>query len=146
MPKVSVIIPNYNHAPYLKRRIDSVLNQTYTDFEVILLDDCSTDESREVLLMYQDHPKVSHVVINRENSGSPFKQWHRGFELAKGEYIWIAESDEWCEPTLLETLVEPMLRDEFIVLRYCQSLLASERGKVIYYTTNNGFAHEVLTN
>ena len=139
MPKVSVIIPNYNHAPYLRRRIDSVMNQSYTDFEVILLDDCSTDNSAEILYSYKNHPKVSHVVLNSKNSGSPFKQWARGFELAKGEFIWIAESDDWCEPTLLETLVEPMLRDEFIVLSYCQSLLVSEEGKVIYYTTNNKF-------
>jgi len=49
MPKVSVIVPNYNHAPYLKQRIDSILAQSYQDFELILLDDCSTDNSREML-------------------------------------------------------------------------------------------------
>ncbi len=54
MPKVSVIIPNFNHAPYLKRRIDSVLNQTFQDFEVILLDDCSTDNSVEILNGYNE--------------------------------------------------------------------------------------------
>ena len=140
MPKISVIIPNYNHAPYLKRRIDCVLNQTFTDFEVILLDDNSTDASREVLLSYQDHPKVSHVVINRENSGSPFQQWHRGFELAKGEYIWIAESDDWCEPTLLETLVEPMLRDDSIVLSYCQTLVINLEEEIIYKTRYPAFS------
>ena len=49
MPKVSVIIPNYNHARYLRQRLESVLGQTYQDFEVILLDDCSTDESQSIL-------------------------------------------------------------------------------------------------
>ena len=83
MPKVSVIVPNYNHAPYLKRRIDSILNQTYQDFELILLDDCSTDNSAEVLNEYASNPKVSHVVINEINSGSTFKQWDKGFALAK---------------------------------------------------------------
>ena len=55
---VSVIVPNYNHASYLVERIESILNQTYQDFELILLDDCSTDDSREVLLKYKDNPKV----------------------------------------------------------------------------------------
>jgi glycosyltransferase involved in cell wall biosynthesis len=134
MAKVSVIIPNYNHVDYLKGRIDSVLNQTYTDFEVLLLDDCSSDRSKEILLSYKDHPKVSQVVLNDKNSGSPFEQWSIGFELAAGDFIWIAESDDWCEPTLLETLVKPLLEDETIVLSFCQSLLVTDEGDIIYKT------------
>ena len=91
---VSVIIPNYNHAPFLKERIDSVLNQTYDNFEVIILDDKSTDNSKEVIANYRGHSKISHIVYNEENSGSTFKQWQKGFSLAKGDYIWIAESDD----------------------------------------------------
>lgn len=49
MPKVSVIVPNYNHAPYLERRFDSIFAQSYQDLEIIILDDCSTDKSRDVL-------------------------------------------------------------------------------------------------
>jgi len=137
MAKVSVIIPNYNHADYLERRIDSVLKQTYTDFEVVLLDDYSSDQSREILFSYKDHPKVSKVVLNEKNSGSPFEQWSRGFELAAGDLIWIAESDDWCEPTLLETLVKPLLANETIVLSYCQTILVNEEGEILYRTENN---------
>ena len=82
-PTVSVIIPNYNHAPYLRQRIDSVLQQDYQDFEVILLDDCSKDDSRQVLENYRDHPKVSHVVYNEQNTGNTFIQWERGINLAE---------------------------------------------------------------
>ena len=131
---VSIIIPNYNHSDYLMHRIDSVLNQSYTDFEVILLDDCSTDRSIDILLSYKDHPKVSQVVLNAKNSGSTFKQWSRGFELADGDFIWIAESDDWCEPTLLETLVKPLLEDKTIVLSFCQSLLVTDEGEIIFKT------------
>ena len=105
MPHVSVIVPNYNHAAYLKQRIDSILNQSFQDFELILLDDCSTDESRAVLNSYAENPHVSHVVFNETNSGSPFAQWQKGISLAKGEWIWIAESDDWAEEHFLETML-----------------------------------------
>lgn len=105
MPHVSVIVPNYNHATYLKQRIDSILNQSYQDFELILLDDCSTDDSRAVLNSYAENPHVSHVVFNETNSGSPFAQWQKGISLAKGEWIWIAESDDWADEHFLETML-----------------------------------------
>lgn len=107
-PAVSVIIPNYNHEPYLRQRIESVMNQTFTDFEVILLDDCSTDGSRTLIQSYASHPKVSHIVLNKHNSGSTFAQWKRGLALARGKYVWIAESDDYADPSFLATLV-PLL-------------------------------------
>ena len=69
MPTVSVIVPNYCHAPYLEQRIESILQQTFQDFELILLDDCSTDGSREILERYRNHPKVSGIFYNERNSG-----------------------------------------------------------------------------
>ena len=102
-PLVSIIIPNYNHERYLKQRIDSVLAQTYANFEVILLDDCSTDCSKTILDSYRDHPKIVHIVYNQVNSGSTFKQWFKGIDLASGDFIWIAESDDYASPLLLET-------------------------------------------
>jgi glycosyltransferase involved in cell wall biosynthesis len=103
--KISVIIPNYNHGRFLKRRINSVLQQTFQDFEIILLDDASTDNSREIIEQYRHHPKVKTIVYNEQNSGSPFLQWRKGMEGAIGEWIWIAESDDYCEPDFLETLL-----------------------------------------
>ena len=105
MPQVSVIVPNYNHAPFLKQRIDSVLGQTFQDFELIILDDCSTDESRKVIDCYRNDSHVTQVVFNSENSGSAFRQWKKGIDLAEGEWVWIAESDDWAEPTFLEELL-----------------------------------------
>lgn len=118
MPKVSVIVPNYNHAQYLKQRIDSILNQSFQDFELILLDDCSTDNSCDVLLSYKDHPKISHCLINETNSGSPFKQWNKGIELSAGEYVWIAESDDWAEPDFLKCLLDQIQRHENVGFAY----------------------------
>lgn len=105
MPKVSVIIPNYNHSEFLKQRVESVLNQTYRDFELIILDDFSEDNSSVIIESYRSNPIVSHILYNNINCGSPFIQWAKGIQLARGEYIWIAESDDWAECSFLEELM-----------------------------------------
>ena len=128
MPKVSVIVPNYNHAPYLEQRIESILNQSYQDFELILLDDCSTDSSVEILKKYENHPKVSHLVINEQNSGSTFKQWDKGIQLAAGEWIWIAESDDWADCFMLEKLLDAFNTSNNIVISFCQSKRINSEG------------------
>ena len=127
-PKVSVIIPNYNHEKYLDERIQSVLNQSYKDFEVIILDDVSKDNSREVIEKYRGNTHVSHIVYNTENSGSTFKQWAKGFSLAKGELIWIAESDDSCSHELLQKLVNEFEKDKELVLAYSLSMFIDEHG------------------
>jgi glycosyltransferase involved in cell wall biosynthesis len=110
MPKVSVIIPNYNHAIFLDRRIDSVLSQTIDDFEVIILDDNSGDNSKAIISQFSSHPTIAHIVYNESNSGSVFRQWKKGLKLAKGQYIWIAESDDAADPFFLEKMI-PVLDD-----------------------------------
>jgi glycosyltransferase involved in cell wall biosynthesis len=129
-PFVSVIVPNYNHSKYLKQRLDSVFAQTYLNFEVILLDDCSTDSSREIMSQYANHPKVSHCVFNEKNSGNTFVQWNKGIKMSKGDYIWIAESDDYCDPEFLEELVKPIRSDNEIALAYCQSNRADESNTI----------------
>jgi glycosyltransferase involved in cell wall biosynthesis len=104
-PLISVIIPNYNHAKFLTERIESVLQQSYQNIEVILLDDCSTDHSVEILNKYKNHTLVSHLITNKINSGTPFKQWIKGISLSRGDYIWIAESDDIAHPNFLESLL-----------------------------------------
>lgn len=128
MPKVSVIVPNYNHAPFLEQRIDSILNQIFQDFELILLDDVSIDESLEVLDGYITHPKVTHLIVNTKNSGSPFAQWRRGIELALGEYVWIAESDDFAEPEFLEKTVAVLDTNLATSLVYSDSRIVDENG------------------
>jgi len=131
MPKVSVIIPNYNHAPYLKQRIDSVLEQTYQDFELILLDDCSTDTSCKILLSYENHSKVAAVILNEENSGSTFLQWNKGLSIAKGEYIWIAESDDYADSSFLANCIEALSAHPEAVLTYTGSQMVDAQGQPI---------------
>lgn len=108
MKTLSVIIPNYNHEVFLKQRIDSILQQRFIDFEIILLDDASEDNSVSIINHYRSHPKISHIIINSENSGSPFAQWQKGLASATGKWIWIAESDDIADPAFLETALEKL--------------------------------------
>ncbi len=119
----------------MQQRIDSVLNQTYTDFEIIILDDCSIDNSREIIERYRSNEKISCIVYNVENSGSTFKQWDKGITLAKGKYIWIAESDDWCENTLVETLVKGIEEDGNVAFGYCQSFCVNNQEEIIFQSS-----------
>lgn len=129
--KVSVIIPNYNHETFLKQRIDSVLNQTFRDFEVIILDDSSTDNSKEVISTFASNPHVSHIVYNEQNSGSTFFQWKKGIDLAAGKYIWIAESDDIADINFLIRLVSVLESNNKIGISYCNSQIINSSGHSI---------------
>lgn len=130
-PLVSVIVPNYNHSKYLGHRIDSILNQSYANFELIILDDCSTDNSRAIIESYRGYPKIRSIIFNKKNSGSPFKQWSKGIEAANGKYIWVAESDDWAESTFIESLIPYLENEAEAVLAYCNSILINEKGQEI---------------
>lgn len=129
MPKVSVIITNYNHEKYLKRRIDTVLAQTYTDYSVVIYDDKSTDNSRQIIEQYRDNPKVERIVYNEKNSGVVFKQWEKGIAEAKGEWIWIAQSDDYADPQLLGTLVKLAEENDNVGIAFSGSHWVDEQGK-----------------
>ena len=137
MPTVSVIVPNYNHAPYLKQRIESILDQTYQDFELILLDDCSTDGSRDVMEGYRSNPHVSHIVYNENNSGSAFRQWNKGIELAKGDWIWVAESDDYAEPIFLERMMNEVAKVPDCVLAYSATWWVDQQGNKLWETPHS---------
>jgi glycosyltransferase involved in cell wall biosynthesis len=129
MPAVSVIVPNYNHARFLRRRIDTILHQTFQDFELILLDDCSTDESRSILSGYDGDPRVK-IEFNEVNSGSTFKQWNKGVRLARGEYVWMAESDDYADQRFLQRLVPVLDNEPAAAFVYSRSMQVTEENRV----------------
>lgn len=135
--KVSIIIPNYNHALYLKQRIDSVLNQTFQDFELIILDDCSTDSSREIIELYRGNPKISQIIYNEKNSGGVFKQWIKGIEEAKGDYIWIAESDDYSAENFLEETMQILANDPALGMVFTNSNTVTDQGEFITTTAES---------
>jgi glycosyltransferase involved in cell wall biosynthesis len=127
LPRVTVIVPNYNHARYLDRRLESVLGQTFRDFELLFLDDASTDDSRRVFSAYASDPRVR-ALFNDRNSGSTFRQWNRGLREARGEYVWLAESDDYADERLLERLVNQLDEHPQAGLAYCRSWIIDAAG------------------
>jgi len=129
-PLVSVIVPNFNHAIYLKERLDSIYNQTYKNYEVILLDDCSTDNSRNILTEYQiKHQKYTRCIFNDINSGVPFIQWDKGMANAQGDLIWIAESDDYCDSDFLDKMVQHFQHDG-VMLAFSRSIFVKDGKKI----------------
>jgi glycosyltransferase involved in cell wall biosynthesis len=139
-PLVSVIVPNYNHARFLRQRLDSIYSQSYEHIEVILLDDCSQDDSRIILEQYRGrYPERTRLVLNEKNSGGVFHQWEKGFALASGDIVWIAESDDWCSQNFLETLV-PYFRNEAIQIAYARTVFMSGSGREQIWTIDEYLA------
>jgi len=127
--RVTVIVPNYNHARFLRRRLQSIFDQTFQDWELVLLDDASTDNSREVLSEFAGDSRVR-TAFNAVNSGNVFKQWNKGVRMARTPYVWLAESDDAADPRLLASLVGVLDAHPNVGLAYCQSMRIDEQGAV----------------
>lgn len=130
--KVSVVIPNYNYENYIEERIDSILMQTYPIHELIILDDCSTDNSvNKIEEIIKKHPDINiKFVKNKENSGSVFSQWQKAFSLSTGDYVWIAEADDSCSHYFLENVMKGFDSPN-VVLSYAESMRIDENNKII---------------
>jgi glycosyltransferase involved in cell wall biosynthesis len=102
--KVSIVLPNYNYARYLDKRITSLLNQTFRDFELIIVDDASSDNSWAVISKYRSDPRVRTFRFET-NSGEVYRRWNDGAKFATGDYLLFAGADDYCAPDFLETLV-----------------------------------------
>ena len=131
MPKVSVVIPNYNYGRYLEQRLRTIVGQTYQDLEILYLDDCSTDHSDAVLEPFLVDRDIR-VVRNAVNSGSASGQFNKGSKLARGAYIWIAQADDYADPEFLAEMVPVLDRNPAVGLAYCQSLAVDDDGTVLH--------------
>lgn len=140
--KISVVVPNYNYAHCLAERLNSIFDQDHPIWEILILDDASTDDSFDVIHdVAEERDRELTLIVNEHNSGSPFKQWARGAEAATGDFIWIAEADDLAEPSLLSRLVEQMNRHSDIALAFCDSRSIDAAGAALaasyktYYAT-----------
>ena len=119
---VSVIVPNYNYAAYLRPRLHSIFDQRYPLFELLVLDDASTDASREVIAACsQEAQRELRLLTNADNSGSVFAQWRQGVAQAQGELVWLAEADDVAAPPFLATLAPAFATQPDLVFAFCDS-------------------------
>jgi len=131
LPRVSVVVPNYNYAQYLQARLASIADQTLPVFELIVLDDASSDNSVDVIESFLRTCPIPHRLIrNVANSGSVFHQWLRGAEMARGDLVWIAEADDLADPEFLERLV-PAFSVPGTVISYSQSRQMAGDGTIL---------------
>lgn len=127
-PKITVIIPVYNVEKYLRKCLDSVINQTYTNLEIICVDDGSPDNSGAILDEYsQKDSRI--IVIHQENAGVSAAR-NRGLDIATGEYIAFVDSDDWLEPQCYELAVAEFLKDNNIDLVYFGANVFNERNNL----------------
>ena len=131
---VSSVIPNYNYKRFLYQRLYSILSQGIKLNEIIILDDCSTDGSRdEIYKIVNELKDIIPIksIYNETNSGSAFKQWEKGFEVANSEYVWIAEADDYCSKKMLTKLVNPIIKDKDIIISYANTSFIDTVGNVM---------------
>jgi glycosyltransferase involved in cell wall biosynthesis len=126
---VSVIVASYNHREYLKERMDSLINQTYQNLEILVVDDCSTDGSLEVLRKFRSHPKVRLII--RKMNGGWVNASNQGVDMSKGEFIIFANCDDTCEPQMLEKLVQSINKNPTVGISYCRSKMIDHSGKLL---------------
>lgn len=128
-PKITAILPCFNHAKFLEERINSILAQTHPVDQIVFLDDASTDQSVDIAkkLLKKFNGQV-HFCLRCTNSGSPFVQWNEGVRHAEHDLIWIAETDDSCDPRLIDTLYSAIMSSG-AVLGYAQSKLIDEGGQ-----------------
>jgi len=120
--RISAVVPSYNYAGYLERRLGSITAQTYPLAEVIVLDDASTDDSLALARRIAASGTREIAVIGSAiNSGSVFRQWRRAAEQARGDYLWIAEADDGADPDFLATLAARLNSVPDIDLAFCDS-------------------------
>ena len=133
MPSLSIILPCFNHAIFLQERLNTILNQTYTDWELIIIDDKSTDNSLAILSEFvkKNDAKVKHFIVNESNSGSGYFSWQKGIKLAQTKYIWIAETDDFSDPNFIENLITVLESDEALKIAFSATNYVEE-GKIIY--------------
>lgn len=145
-PEISVIVPVYNVAPYLSACLDSVLAQTFRDFELILVEDGSTDGSREIAEAYAAKDVRVRIIEHRWNRGAATSYAH-GLELSRGEYIAFVDCDDMIVPTNLEVLQRAAEASNADVVQAGFRTFSEkmEDGKVFAWTRRPGFLPGTLT-
>lgn len=140
LPKVTALVPSYNHGRYIHERIQSILKQTYKNIELIVIDDHSEDDSHDSIANLQEYYGFKYFR-NDKNSGTPFSAWERILNIATGDFIWVCESDDVAEPKFLDRAVSCFNKEQGAVLFYCSSHIINKYNTIIGHTDD--FFHDI---
>ncbi len=129
-PVITAVVPSYNHGRYIEQRIRSILDQSYPNIDLIVIDDKSPDDSDTVIRRLRDQYGFTYIRRDR-NSGTPFSAWAYAAEKAAGDFIWICESDDVALPDFAATAVDRLCQDTKAALYYCNSHVIDTEGAII---------------
>lgn len=127
---VSIVLPVYNGERFLTQSIESILSQTYTNIELIIVDDCSTDKTPEIIVQYMKRDKRVKVVRHEKNMYLP-QALNTGFNMAKGTfYTWTSDDNIYAEDAI-EHLVEILIQDSTIDVVYGNETIIDDEGNIV---------------
>lgn len=137
--KVSIIIPVYNCEPYLQECLDSIINQTYKNTEIILINDGSTDNSEKIIKRYLK--KYSNIKYKSQTNSGQSVARNKGLELATGDYIMFVDADDFIELNMIEKLLKPFDKND-IDISFCEYSIYYEKNNIEKFQTINGLSKD----
>lgn len=140
LPKITVYITNYNYCNYIKQSIESVLNQTHQDFELFIIDDGSTDDSKQIIETYRNHPKIQ--IIYQQNKGLNVTN-NIAMRLARGAYLMRLDADDYLDPNALELLAQKLDNNEELGLVFPNYYYVDKQGNKIGEEIRHDFEKDV---
>ncbi|NQN67207.1 glycosyltransferase family 2 protein [Streptococcus suis] len=145
MEKVSVIVPVYNAGPYLKQCIDSILNQTYRNIELILVNDGSTDGSATICESYRQVDQRVRLINKRLGGGGVGAARNSALPLITGEFVLFVDNDDWLEPNHIEVLYKALKEtdSDISIVNFTQFM--EERSSYAFHVTEKDYFQEVFT-
>ena len=128
-PLVSVIMPAYNAALFIEEAINSVISQTITDWELLVIDDCSTDATSAIVNAIADRDNRVKLLVNEENMGAAGSR-NRGLDIFQGQFVALLDSDDYWYPNMLEKMLARAEETKADII-YCSYELVDEQGKKV---------------
>lgn len=134
-PLISVIVPVYNVEQYLEKCVNSIINQTYKNLEIILVDDGSPDNCPKICDDFAK--KDNRIKVIHKKNGGLMQAWIDGFKSSSGDFISFVDSDDWVELTFIEDLISPIIKDSSIDLTICNYYKATDKKKYLLFASKN---------
>lgn len=128
-PLVSVVMPAYNAERFIEEAINSVISQTMPDWELIVIDDCSTDNTYQIVAKFAEKDKRIHLLANKENMRVA-RSRNKGLDVCHGEYVALLDSDDYYKPEMLQKMVERAEETKADII-YCSYELVDEQGEKV---------------